>query len=394
MNEMTVVDLTDASSEACGGKAAALGALLRAGLPVPDGFVVPSAAHRALHTEPATRMEKLYQPVDLALSRMGDPPVAVRSSAENEDTAGASAAGQYESILAVRGADAVLSAISDCWDSASSARVTEYWAKTNASSAASESTMAVLVQRLIDADTSGVLFTPANRNGSTRIEASWGLGLVVVGGTVTPDSYEVAPNGTVRHTVGTKTTRMDRNEDIAGVSTRDVDSHHRAALTLDDETAAHLATLGDRVASVLGGPQDIEWAISDGQIWILQARPITASLPPIPRSARPDSRVLIGTPGAHGVASGQARVIRSPSEFGRIQPGEILICPHTDPAWTPLFTIAGGVVTQAGGALSHAAIVAREYGIPAVLGITDVTELITDGTRVTLDGTNGTLTIH
>lgn len=374
-----VTTLPNATRETCGGKAATLGTLLREGLPVPDGFVVPFTADRTGPT--------LGNQVAEALAEMGDPPVAVRSSAAREDTAGASAAGQYESFLAVQGADAVADAIRACWESTASARATGYWTRIGGDRA--EPAMAVLVQRLVDADVSGVMFTPGRPGEVTRIEASPGLGPAVVGGTVTPDAYEVRPGHGVARFPARKTTRLDRGPD--GVVAHDIPAHQQDSPALDDTTATHLAALGDRVAAFLGGPQDIEWALADGTIWLLQSRPVTAPLPAL----RPGDRTeLSGTPGAHGVVTGTARVVRGPGDFGRVRPGDIMICPYTDPAWTPLFAIAAGVVTATGGALSHAAIVAREYGIPAALGVPDVMTRVRDGARITLDGTAGTLTPH
>jgi pyruvate,water dikinase len=387
-----VTTLRDADTDTGGGKAATLAVLVREGLPVPDGFVVPFAAHRTARADSGLPVSQgLRDALAWHLARMGDPPVAVRSSAASEDTAGGSAAGQYESVLAVSGAPAVAEAVRVCWASSSSARATDYWNHVDGDAADGEPDMAVLVQRLVDADTSGVMFTPAQPGEDTRIEASWGLGLSVVGGTVTPDTYEVASDGGIRRAIARKTTRLDR--DGLGVVARDVPEDQQTLPTLDDATAATLADLGHRIAALFGRPQDIEWAIADGKVWILQARPITAVLPPLPPEApAAGDASLIGTPGAHGIVTGIARILHGPSDFPRVQPGDIAICPYTDPAWTPLFRIAAAVVTETGGALSHAAIVAREHGIPAVLGVPHATTRIHDGTRITVNGTEGTVT--
>ncbi|MBM7368467.1 phosphoenolpyruvate synthase/pyruvate phosphate dikinase [Gordonia hydrophobica] len=253
--------------------------------------------------------------------------------------------------------------------------------------------MAVLVQRVIAVDVSGVMFTPQHPGEHTRIEASWGLGLSVVGGTVTPDDYEVAADSSVSHRVGSKQTRIDLNAERGGVVATTVTPRQQQARTLDDDTVLALARLGTRIAALQGGPQDVEWAVADDTIWILQARPITAALPRAPHLAPSPSEALRGTPGSHGTVTGIARTVRGPSDFGLVEPGHILVCPYTDPSWTTLFRIAAGVVTETGGALSHAAIVAREYGIPAVLGVPDALNLVTSGRRVTLDGTAGTITL-
>ena len=381
--------LSDATRECCGGKAAALGDLLRAGLPVPDGLVIPSDVHQG--AGPAVSSQ-LRTAVADELARLGHPVVAVRSSALSEDTADASAAGQYESVIGIRTVAGLCDAIVTCWASADAPRVNDYWAA-QADASRPASGMPVLVQRVIAADVSGVMFTPQHPGLPTRIEASWGLGLSVVGGTVTPDTYEVAADASVSHRVGSKQTRIDLDAERGGTTTTTVTPPQQQVRTLDDDTVLALAALGTRIAAIQGGPQDVEWAVADGTIWILQARPITAALPSAPQLTAPSTGALRGTPGSHGTVTGTARVVRGPSEFGLVEPGDILVCSYTEPAWTPLFRIAAGVVTETGGALSHAAIVAREYGIPAVLGVPGATTRIEDGARITLNGSAGTVTV-
>ncbi|GAA1983679.1 hypothetical protein GCM10009718_21240 [Isoptericola halotolerans] len=374
--------LAHADASTCGHKAAALATLLRAGLPVPDGFVVPLAAHRAAGAgdDPLVH-DALRRDVARRLATMGDPFLAVRSSATDEDAPGTSAAGRYTTVLAVRGAPAVMDAIRTCWASAASGRAAQ-----------DDTAMAVLVQRLVDADTSGVMFTPTHTGGSTRIEASWGLGPSTVGGTVTPDTYLVAPDGAVRRALGSKATRVDRDRHVGGLTAQAVPPAHRATPTLDDGTARELTELGHQVAAELGRPQDVEWALAGRTLRLLQARPITAPLPSW-RITVPDAPglLLAGTPGSHGTASGTARVLHGPSDIPRVRPGDIVVCRDTDPAWTPLFRVAAGIVTEVGGALSHAAIVAREQGLPAALGVRGATTAILDGSPVTVDGTAGTV---
>lgn len=389
---MMLTTLANATRSTSGGKATMLGVLLRAGLPVPDGFVIPADTDRPTDSQTTAALRSA---VARELERLGDPVVAVRSSAANEDTSDASAAGQYESIIGVRGVDDVSEAIATCRASAHAARVGTYRQQTGSDSEPeAPGGMAVLVQRMIPADVSGVMFTPTHPGNPTRIEASWGLGLAVVGGTVTPDAYLAAPDGSATMTIGSKETRIDLHP-AGGITTTPVATDKQAARTLDDETVTVLVDTGVRIATILDGPQDIEWAIADGRVWILQARPITAPLPSPCVSDEPTTseQTFTGTPGSHGSVTATARIVRGLADFPSVRPGEVVICPYTDPAWTPLFTIVAGVVTETGGALSHAAIVAREYGIPAVLGVTDATTSIRDGDRVALDGTTGTLTI-
>ncbi|GAB3145361.1 PEP/pyruvate-binding domain-containing protein [Microbispora hainanensis] len=415
-----LVPLRESAAGTCGGKAGALGALLRAGLPVPDGFVVPFAAYRdavrdldlgrpAGESDDAARRAIEARPVPLidalgrALGRLGDPPVAVRSSAAKEDTGQASAAGQHDSFLAVHGADEVARAVRACWASLFSPRVIAYRAASGHDGHAFDDLlMAVIVQRHVDAEISGVMFTPARPGEATRIEASWGLGPSIVEGRVTPDAYRVAEDGSVTRTVADKRQRLDRRGTRLVV--RDVPAAARSRPAIDDTTARRLAELGGQVAGALGGPQDIEWAIAGGRTWILQARPITAAPPP-PAPLEPRAPVVLpygasgiatamltGVPGSHGTVTGAARIVRGFGDFARVRPGDILVCPFTDPAWTPLLRIAAGVVTETGGVLSHAAIVAREHGIPAVLGVPGATSRLRDDAVITIDGTTGTVT--
>lgn len=382
--------LVDAVQESCGGKATALGALMRAGVPVPDGFVIP---HRPQHTGDIGVTPSLRAAVSRELARLGDPVVAARSSATSEDTVEASAAGQYESVIGAQGTASVCDAIATCWSSTKASRVVDYWNRALAEVVPPAPGMAVLVQRVIEADASGVMFTPQHAGEPTRIEASWGLGPSVVGGIVTPDACEVRADGSVDYTVGSKKTRIDLDVEHGGVTTSPVAADRRQARALNDGAVAILAEMGSRIAEIRGAPQDIEWAIADDVVWVLQARPITARLPTArPPTSPPSPRALRGTPGAHGTVDGTARIVRGPSDFAAVQAGDIVICPFTDPAWTPLFTVAAGVVTESGGALSHAAIVAREYGIPAVLGVPDALILIENGSHVALDGTAGIIT--
>ncbi|MET9268302.1 PEP/pyruvate-binding domain-containing protein [Kribbella sp. NPDC003557] len=365
-----LVPLAAAMVEECGAKAATLGTLIRSGFPVPEGVVVPFG-ERFGRDLPEELVPELARWLDGA----GGAPVAVRSSAANEDTPLASAAGQHDSFLGVQGFAAVMDAVRACQASVWSARATAYRGGAEAPA------MAVIVQRHLDADVAGVMFTRAD--GSTLIESSWGLGPSVVEGRVTPDSYQVAADGAVTRTIADKRVSLDRNGPSLVV--RQVAPAQRRTATLTDATARQLATLARTVAELLGAPQDIEWALTEGTPWLLQSRPITAE-PPTPTT---HEAPLMGIPGSHGTATGPARIVRGPADFPNVHPGDILICPHTDPAWTPLLSIAAGVVTETGGTLSHAAIVAREHQIPAVLALQAATRAIPNGARITINGTTG-----
>lgn len=349
------------------------------------------------------------------------PPVAVRSSATTEDAAAASAAGQHDSYLGVQGVDAVADAIRATWASLWTDRAITYRQAPGSSPAPA---MAVIVQRHIDAEVSGVLFTadpnaanPNTPDGASLIEASWGLGESVVQGLVTPDAYTVTPTAILERHLGTKHTRTDRIPTATstptgttaptGTTTTPVPPAHRTRPSLTDSQVHQLNQLGQEVAAFLGAPQDIEFALTSTHLWLLQSRPITAptsrtapSAGAITSSTAASAKgpsgedglgLLQGTAGSAGVVSGPARLVNGPEDFQRVQAGDILVCRFTDPAWTPLFTVVVGVVTETGGRLSHAAIVAREHRIPAVLGVPSVMTMLHDGQPVTINGSAGTV---
>jgi pyruvate,water dikinase len=392
-----LIDLADATPESAGGKAAPLARLLSAGLPVPPAFVVPIRAYEdaiaTLSDDAATDGPLAMQPtpssalVDGIGERLADITgpsgeyVVVRSSATSEDSADSSAAGQHDTVLAVRGADDVADAVRTCWASLWSTRAFEYRTRRRGHLPAGRPAMAVLVQRMVDADVAGVMFTGS----TTRIEASWGLGESVVSGRVTPDSWVLSSGHIASVHVGDKATRMDRVG--AHVVCREVTADDRHRLSLSDHQVVALERYGRAIEQALGGPQDIEWAVADGQIWVVQARPVTVGLP----EARAESGAL--SLGEGVFATGPARHVRGPSDFSTVQPGDVLVCRTTDPGWTPLFGVIAAVVTETGGLLSHAAIVARELGLPAVLAVSNAMSDLPQNAMVDVDGSNGCVTL-
>jgi phosphohistidine swiveling domain-containing protein len=311
-----------ATLEAVGGKGAALAEMVRAGLPVPDGYHVTTAAYQAFvkenELEPAIRTAlegaNPEEPTSLeAASRTiealflhgqippqvasaianayaglsgAEPVVAVRSSATAEDLPEASFAGQQETYLNIEGAGAVLGAVKRCWASLWTARAIGYRARHGIG--AEGLSLAVVVQRLVPAEAAGVLFTanPINgRRDEAMINAAWGLGEAVVGGQVTPDTY-VVDKGTgevLRRQIAQKdvmTVRVD-----GGTETEPVPEDLRRAPVLEDGRVAELVRLGVQIEALYGDPRDIEWALADGQFAIVQARPITALPEPAPQGA-------------------------------------------------------------------------------------------------------------
>ncbi|MFI2487193.1 PEP/pyruvate-binding domain-containing protein [Promicromonospora kroppenstedtii] len=305
-----------------GGKGASLARLAAAGLPVPGGFHVTTDAYRAAvagapqqaivaaardvvpdrpetHEAAAVRIAEVFAALEIPRTvadavRAGyagllapggspdaapdrDPAVAVRSSATAEDLPGMSFAGQQDSFLDIRGADAVLDAVRNCWASLWTARAIGYRARHGIP--ADEAALAVVVQRLVDADVAGILFTVDPMTGSrdrVLINAAWGLGEAVVGGQVTPDTYLVARvGGAVEGTVSTKEVRTVRT--AAGTRNEPVPAELRDRPALTDAQAARLAALGVRIEELYGVAMDVEWALHGGEPAVLQARPVTGA---------------------------------------------------------------------------------------------------------------------
>ncbi len=257
-----------------GGKGINLGRLVQAGFPVPGGFVITTDAYRAGRAAGGVLPPAVVDEVLAAYRHMGSPSVAVRSSATAEDLAGASMAGQYETYLDVQGEAAVLAKVQACWASIHSERVTAYLTRAGINPALVA--MAVVVQRLVSADVAGVLFTVNVRNGrrdQVLVEASYGLGESVVSGAVQPDTLVLdrADGRVIESVVGSKATAiMPGSHAVVAV-----DAARRAATCLDADAVDQLWQLGQRVERHFGSPQDLEWAIHAGELFLLQSRAVT-----------------------------------------------------------------------------------------------------------------------
>ncbi|MBL8774315.1 MAG: phosphoenolpyruvate synthase [Acidimicrobiales bacterium] len=421
-----------------GGKGANLGELLQAGFPVPPGFVVTAGAYlramdagevrdelrtlvpTAADLDPdaldalAERCQALVrdsgvsgdlraQVLDAYAALGDDVAVAVRSSATAEDTAGTSFAGMNATFTNVSGPEALLTAITDCWASAFSARVLAYRASQHLTD---EPAIAVVVQEMAEAVASGVMFTanPADGDRSTLvIEGAPGQGEVVVGGQVEPDSYLVAKDTLdVREArVGIKSHKIVRAAG-GGDETIALAGDERTRRVLTDDQVVAIAALGRDVEAHYGSPQDTEWVITpSGELRLVQSRPIT-TLDQGPPPAAPEAGGAIaggatdaagalvrGLAAAPGVAVGRARVLRAVDEGHRLEDGEILVAPMTNPDWVPTIRRAAGLVTDGGGMTCHAAIVSRELRVPAVVGARTATTALRDGEVVTIDGAKG-----
>ncbi|QDU20223.1 PEP/pyruvate-binding domain-containing protein [Urbifossiella limnaea] len=268
------LSVTAADAPRVGGKGFSLGRSIAADLPVPPGFVVTTDAYRRLQPTGVHSDAAFVTSFAEYLRQLGDCPVAVRSSATGEDGSEASFAGQQETILGVRGLDAVLDAVERCWASLHTERAKAYRAKQGVDD--SDLAMAVVVQELVPADAAGVLFTrdPLDTTGRRMlVEAAWGLGEVVVSGRVTPDRFTLdRDSGAVLdRRLGAKDVRVG----VAGEEA--VSDADRARFCLSDSELSRLADLGRRVEAFDGEPRDIEWAVAGGRVYLLQSRPITVA---------------------------------------------------------------------------------------------------------------------
>jgi len=355
---------------------------------------------------------ELTRQIDEAWAGMSgdrDIAVAVRSSATAEDLPDASFAGQQETFLNVRGREPLFRAIHEVYASLYNDRAIAY--RVHQGFAHDVVALSVGVQYMVRSDigSSGVMFTLDTESGfrdAVFITSSWGLGETVVQGAVNPDEFYVYKPALesghfpiLRRNLGGKAIKMVFSEDPKPgktVETVDVEDEDSARFSLTDDEVVELAKMAVTIEKHYGRPMDIEWGKdgSDDRLYILQARPETVqsrSGQAIRRfTLKAKSRVLsTGRSIGQRIGSGTAKVIRSVSEMDRIQPGDVLVSDMTDPDWEPVMKRASAIVTNRGGRTCHAAIIARELGIPAVVGCGDATSTIQDGRPVTVSCAEG-----
>ena len=422
-----IANLGMADAEEAGGKGANMGEMVAAGLPVPPGFVVLrdsylesikvagvadelNAAHREamLHALDTTRFDDMCAAMKATVLKAGmaggvreailasyramgpDCYVAVRSSATGEDGADASFAGMNETFTNVRGEQDLIEAVQNCWASLFGPRVVSYRASRGFQA---DPAMAVVVQLMVASERSGVAFTADPTTDATDrvvVEGAFGQGEVVVSGSVEPDTYVVSKaNGEIlSRRMGYKSFKIIRGAD--GKDQRvELDDAAAQARVLNDDEVRLIADIAIRSEKHAGCPQDTEWAIADGKTYIVQTRPITT----LNRAGKPAAEqhqvLLQGLPAVPGAASGVVRVLMDVRDGARLQDGEVLVAQMTNPDWLPTMRRAAALVTDTGGMTCHAAIVARELGVPCIVGARTATKDLKDGTVVTVDGTHG-----
>ncbi|MEJ2621315.1 MAG: phosphoenolpyruvate synthase [Candidatus Thiodiazotropha sp.] len=435
-----------------GGKNASLGEMISgladAGVSVPGGFATTAHAFREFlrHNRLAERIDPLLQQLDVsdvtALAEAGKtvrdwvveaefpeelenavtaaykklvgdaedvPSVAVRSSATAEDLPDASFAGQQETFLNVQGLDDVMVAIKEVFASLYNDRAISY--RVHQGFAHEDVALSAGIQRMVRSDvgSAGVMFTLDTESGfkdAVFITSSYGLGETVVQGAVNPDEFyvhkgnvEAGKPAILRRNLGSKAIKMvygQAGEDR--VKTVDVATTEQNRFSLTSEQVERLAQMAITIEKHYQRPMDIEWGLDgiDGQLYILQARPETvesrvdtASVERFKLEQSGGNVLAQGRAIGQRIGSGVAKVIADASEMAKVEAGDVLVTDMTDPDWEPVMKKASAIVTNRGGRTCHAAIIARELGIPAVVGCNDATERLQEGQEVTVSCAEG-----
>ncbi|MBR2348397.1 MAG: phosphoenolpyruvate synthase [Candidatus Methanomethylophilaceae archaeon] len=418
-----------------GGKGANLGELTNAGFPVPEAFVLTTVAYdyfvgesnifKDIESELASidrssddsltaasdRIRALFEeceiPKDLKdeivsrykrLFPKGKKGfVAVRSSATAEDLPDASFAGQQETYLNVKDEADLFDKIRKCWSSLFTARAIAYREKQGY--AHEDVKLAVVVQRMVNSEFSGIMFTVDPNSGAKQIviEAGYGLGEAIVGGEVTPDTYVVDKQKMeiIKKRISTQTWKYVRGPE-GGVQKEDMPGDMIKAQKIADDRIQEIAEIGRQIEIHYEKPMDMEWCVENDKAYIVQARPITATgnsttNETVGDSVSSDAIVCNGLGASPGLATGKVVIYDTSMSLDTIKEGDILVTKMTMPDMVPAMSRAAGIVTDEGGMTCHAAIISRELGTPCVVGTGNATETLKDGMDVTVDGTTGTV---
>ena len=433
----SIADLSKNDIPIAGGKAANLGELVSAGFIVPPGFVLTTLSYddfvsannlvpkidsvlasvdvnseSSLQGASATirkAFEDAIIPTDLTqevqkeYGRMFKGKkaclVAVRSSATAEDLPTASFAGQQDTFLNVPNAEDLMDKIKKCWGSLFTPRAIAYRVTKNFDHSAVK--LAVVVQKMVNSDISGIMFTvdPNSAMPHIIIEAGYGLGEAIVSGKVTPDTYVVEKfhNKIINKRIAKQTWKFVRGK-VGDTVKEDVATDIVGAQKLTDEQIFEVADIGKNIEVHYDRPMDIEWCIEDGTVYVVQARPVTTLSSSGEKSGKQDTmaaeikseKILVkGLAASPGTASGRVRHVADEMNLEVIKKGDIMVTKMTTPDMVPAMTRAAAIVTDEGGMTCHAAIVARELGIPCVVGASDSTNILKEGMLVTVEGRTG-----
>ena len=322
------------------------------------------------------------------LKNSHEPPfVAVRSSATTEDLAEASFAGQQDSFLNVKGFSALVQKVKECFASLFNARAIYY----RKSKGFSKSSLAVVVQKMVDADKSGVMFSQSPMGGGDDvvIEAVWGLGEGIVSGMIKPDHYVVGRDLTVKDVqLAEKKVAVVRDSSGKTIVVP-LQAERAMQQVLSSYELKKLASYGLQLEKHYEKPQDIEFAIAGSELFIVQSRPITTLGSEKQNEEVSGTKLLSGLGASSGVGTGKVVIVHSASELSKVEKGAVLVTEMTNPDMVVAMQRASAIVTDEGGLTSHAAIISREMGIPAVVGTGNATKVLKEGQMITVDGTHG-----
>ena len=414
-----------------GGKGANLGEMTKARIPVPPGFIVTADAYfqflqEAQLAEKIRTHLKILKPKDTkmlqetafqimqmisqasmppgmadeikkAYQKMHQGPVAVRSSATAEDLPEASFAGQQSTFLNIQGPSNVVEAVQKCWASLFEARAIFY--RNEQRFDHSKVGIAVVVQRMVQSEISGVAFTAEPLSSDEKkivIEAAYGLGEALVSGELTPDMYLLEKESLrlLEKKVATQEWQLIRNPDSRDRKRKNIKvpipARDQSLQKLADKDIAALAKIAKKIEALYKCPQDIEWAKEQGNFYIVQTRPITTlKAKEGPTEEIKGVELFSGLPASPGVAAGRTEIILHPSEIVNLKQGEVLVAEMTTPDFVPAMKRAAAIITDRGGRTCHAAIVARELGVPCVVGTGTATKMLREKQLVTVDGYQG-----
>jgi len=428
VNELRVDDIPYV-----GGKGANLGELTSAGFPVPGAFVLTTVAYdhflgkskildnveKELKTidkssdqslaDASKRIRALFEayeiPDDLKKEiissyRILVPKgtagfVAVRSSATAEDLPDASFAGQQETFLNVKDEKDLLEKVRRCWSSLFTARAISYREKQGF--AHDSVKLAVVVQKMVNSEISGIMFTVDPHSGAKNIiiEAGYGLGEAIVGGEVTPDTYDVDKSKMTitKKRISTQKWKYVRGVD-GGCLKEDIPNGEEKKQKVEDRRILEIAEIGRQVEIHYQRPMDMEWCIEGGKVYLVQARPITAvgnSSANVKSNASGEDLLLTGLGASPGFATGTVRIYEPSMSLDVVKDGDVLVTKMTMPDMVPAMSRSVAIVTDEGGMTCHAAIISRELGTPCVVGTGSATSTLKNDDIVTVDGTTGTV---
>ncbi|MBI4275115.1 MAG: hypothetical protein HY659_10500 [Rhizobiales bacterium] len=408
-----------ADAERVGPKAANLAALTRAGLATPGGFCLTADAYRhqieRLGLDGALKTYGEVSPpqarklsVEIRLKLYQEPiapeivepllaawhaqraasiaPGVVRSSALIEDRAGANFAGQFESFLGLSGEMEFLTAVRACWAALWTTNARRYMDNHGLNPA--DTAMAVLIQPLVAARASGGGLSET-ADGHMLLSATWGLGSAIAQGEVVPDRILLNRQGFLRKIEAGRKHHREACMHGEGTKPQAVPADLVSAPCLDAGQAVALGRLLRKAERVIGQPVEIEWALDDEGFKLLQARPLHVQPAYVPDEIWLQHPGLNGHPAGIGWGTGRSVVVNCECELSRVAPGDILVTRVAGPALSQILPRVAGVVAELGGSTSHLASLARERGIPMVLGVLDATTRIPDGAQVAVDGVAG-----